>query len=509
MLRPREVKVTFYLATFDLELLAVGVNRSKELVGPGLLPAFRRSENPLHLLVSTDLDDGRLVTGRQNDRVIGRVVVNRVNVRPVAARTRANDIAEMITCVKLGQFLGRQRLTGLTCVNVQAHRTLIEYLHHVVAVRIENFPQTPFVDHLTVAVDFDNHVAHGANTLVVGAAQIGARCTDKGVAVLRVIKRMREVDVAHRQTAVVNFAAHQIVLDVTLTVTPGDVAVFILLEAHHHARAIHLLDVVDRFNMHVPAHFTLGVNDGDHRIEVPFHRAAHRVVPNHASGLGVLLHQIVDKVQTVGELRIHLDDLGFEHIVRKRRVAAHFVIYGGGVDRIGFRNLFGLAVELARVAHLNLVVVVGIKAENRNAGVGEKLLATHLVFDFLTVFLGHDAHRSFGEFVTAVFDDGGKRSNLVRIDDDFAELALCGKRHARARRAAGCGSRPRESARNKCGNGAHEQRTTTDGDSHDYLSQQTVQKTKAQMSFRLFVHRKQGSFLPKWRFSFPFSTKMT
>ena len=67
MLRPREVEVAFNLAAFNLELLAVGVNRSKELVGPGLLPTFGRSENPLHLLVSTDLDDGRLVTGRQND----------------------------------------------------------------------------------------------------------------------------------------------------------------------------------------------------------------------------------------------------------------------------------------------------------------------------------------------------------------------------------------------------------------------------------------------------------
>ncbi len=49
MLRPREVKVAFYLATFDLELLAVGVNRRKELVGPGLLPAFtakRESTSP-------------------------------------------------------------------------------------------------------------------------------------------------------------------------------------------------------------------------------------------------------------------------------------------------------------------------------------------------------------------------------------------------------------------------------------------------------------------------------
>ena len=185
--------------------------------------------------------------------------------------------------------------------------------------------------------------------------------------------------------------------------------------------------------MHVPAHFTLGVDDGIHRVEVPFHRAAHRIVPNHARGLGVLLHQVVDKVQTIGELRIHLDDLGFEHIVRKRRVAAHFVINRSRVNRVGFRNLFSLAVELARVAHFHLVVVVGIKAENGNAGVREKLLATHLVFDFLTVFLGHDAHRSFGEFVATVFDDGGKRCNLIRVDNDFAEFALCSKCHARTR----------------------------------------------------------------------------
>ena len=261
--------------------------------------------------------------------------------------------------------------------------------------------------------------------------------------------------------------------------------------------------------MHVPAHFTLGVDDGIHRVEVPFHRAAHRIVPNHARGLGVLLHQVVDKVQTIGELRIHLDDLGFEHIVRKRRVAAHFVINRSRVNRVGFRNLFSLAVELARVGHFNLVVVVSVKAKDRDTRVSEQLFAAYLVLDFLAALLGNNAYGRFRDFVTAVFDDGGERRNFVWIDDDFAELALCGKRHARARRTAGCGSCPRESARNESSNGAHKQRTTTDGDRHDLLSKQTVQKTKARMSFRLFIHRKQGLFLPKWRFSFPFSTKMT
>ena len=185
--------------------------------------------------------------------------------------------------------------------------------------------------------------------------------------------------------------------------------------------------------MHVPAHFTLGVDDGIHRVEVPFHRAAHRIVPNHARGLGVLLHQVVDKVQTIGELRIHLDDLGFEHIVRKRRVAAHFVINRSRVNRVGFRNLFSLAVELARVGHFNLVVVVSVKAKDRDTRVSEQLFAAHLVLNFLPVLLRNNAYGRFRDFVTAVFDDGGERRNFIGIDNDFAEFALCGKCHARTR----------------------------------------------------------------------------
>ena len=131
--------------------------------------------------------------------------------------------------------------------------------------------------------------------------------------VLCIVERMREIRIADRETAVVNLTPHQVVLDIALTVTPGDVAVLILLEPHHDAGVIDGLDVVDRFNVHVPAHFAIL------RIEVPLHRTAHRIVPNCARGLGVLLHQIVDEIKAVGELRINLSDLRLKHIVMKTR----------------------------------------------------------------------------------------------------------------------------------------------------------------------------------------------
>jgi len=45
---------------------------------------------------SPDLDNSRLVTARNNDRIVGRIVVNRIDVRPVAAGSRPRNIAKGI-----------------------------------------------------------------------------------------------------------------------------------------------------------------------------------------------------------------------------------------------------------------------------------------------------------------------------------------------------------------------------------------------------------------------------
>jgi len=254
-----------------------------------------------------------------NDGVIGRIVVNRIDVRPVAAFARTNDIAELITRFKLCKICCRHRLAGLRRINVEADSTLVEHLHNVVTIRIQDLPETPFIDNLAVLIDFSDYVANGMDTLAVGTAVVRARNTDERMTVLCIVERMREIRIADRKTAVVNLTPHQVVLDIALTVTPGEVAVLILLEPHHDAGVINGLDVVDRFNVHVPAHFALRVDNGILRIEVPLHRTAHRIVPNCARGLGVLLHQIVDEIKAVGELRINLSDLRLKHIVMKTR----------------------------------------------------------------------------------------------------------------------------------------------------------------------------------------------
>ena len=156
--------------------------------------------------------------------------------------------------------------------------------------------------------------------------------------------------------------------------------------------------------------------------------------------------------------------------MRKRRVARHFVINGSRVDLVLFGDLFGLAVELARVGHFNRVVVVGIKTEHGNAGMREKLTTADGILDLLPVLLRNNAHGGFGEFIAAVLDNGGQRGNPVGIDNDFTELALRGKRHARAGRTAGSSGSARKRSGNQSGNGAHKQRTATDSNRHDDFS---------------------------------------
>ena len=87
---------------------------------------------------------------------------------------------------------------------------------------IENFSQTPIIDHAAIRVNFNDHVTHRVNALIVGAAVV-ERCDAKEtVAVLGVVKRMAEVAVARGEPAIEDLASHEVVFDIPLTEAPGE-----------------------------------------------------------------------------------------------------------------------------------------------------------------------------------------------------------------------------------------------------------------------------------------------
>ena len=122
---------------------------------------------------------------------------------------------------------------------------------------------------------------------------------------------MREVGITRRQTAVKDFAAHQVVLGIALAVAEREEAVLIHVEAHHDAGHIDIVRVVDLRGFHVPADLTLRVVDGVLRITVPFECAAHRVVPDRAGRVRRCRDHVVDEGEAVAERRINLFD--FSH----------------------------------------------------------------------------------------------------------------------------------------------------------------------------------------------------
>ena len=234
MLRPGPVKAAFALAAFALQRLAVLVNRREHALCEALLPADRRSEDPLHLMIAADLHD-TLMACRQDNRIIGRIVVNGVDVRPVASRARTRDVAELVALIHVGEVRSRKRLTGLRRIDVEAHGPLIERLNERVAIRIENVIETEIINHAAVRIHFNNHVANGMDALVVPAAIVSHRDAQEAVAILGIVISMREVSIRRRKLAVENFAAHQVILDPALTEAPRQSTVLGLLEAHHEA----------------------------------------------------------------------------------------------------------------------------------------------------------------------------------------------------------------------------------------------------------------------------------
>ena len=156
-----------------VELVALGGHRRQERLLPGRAPSLRSAQNPLDFLVASDLDAGRLMAGRNDDRIVGRIVVDGVDMRPVASRAYAGDVAKFTVGLLLRELFGGERLAGFGRIDVEAHGTLVKRLDHVGAIRVENVEETPFVNHRAVLIDFDHDVTDGADALFIGAAKIG------------------------------------------------------------------------------------------------------------------------------------------------------------------------------------------------------------------------------------------------------------------------------------------------------------------------------------------------
>ena len=76
VLRPGPVEAALALADAAREGPAVLADGREDLVLQTVAPAVRGGEDPLHLLVTADLDDGGLVAGGEDDRVVDGVVVD-------------------------------------------------------------------------------------------------------------------------------------------------------------------------------------------------------------------------------------------------------------------------------------------------------------------------------------------------------------------------------------------------------------------------------------------------
>ena len=366
---------------------------------------------------------------------------------PVAARTDARDVAELIVRIHLREFFGGERLAGLGGVDVEAHGALVHRLDDVVAIRVEDVEETEVVDGAAVLVDLKDHVADRVDALAVGTAVVGRGDAQEVVAVLGRVHGVREVGVADGQAAVEDLAAHQVVLGVALAVAEGEEAVVGLMEAHHDAGLVDVLGIVDRRDEHVPADVARRVDHGVLRIVDPLKRAAHRVVPGRACDVAARRQEVVDEVEAVLEFGRNLLHFGLEHGVVLGGRAVRLSVDPGRVDAVDFVFDAGFlrAVD-ERVRHLDRVVVVGIEAEDRDARMGAQLNIAHVVLDFGAAVLGNDADRGILELVAAVADDGRERRDLVRVRDDFADLALDGVLDVRAGAAARGGGGARKNA---------------------------------------------------------------
>ena len=214
------------------------------------------------------------------------------------------------------------------------------------------------------------------------------------MAVLCGIHGVREVRVTRRKPAVKDFAAEKVVLGVALAVAEGKHPVRSLMKAHHDAGLVDIFRVVNGIDVHVPADFALGVNDGVLRIVVPFESAAHRVIPDDTGEFPARGKEVIDEVEAVGEFRCDLLYFGLKHILVLGLRAVDFGVDRGSVGAVDlfFNALRFLAVNNG-VGDFDGVHVVRIQTENGNAGVGAKRRVAYVILDFLTALFGNDAHR--------------------------------------------------------------------------------------------------------------------
>ena len=133
---------------------------------------------------------------------------------------------------------------------------------------------------------------------------------------------------------------------------------------------------------------------------------------------------VVEKVEAVFELRIDLHgfDAGKRGLLEAQTL--RFAVHGRGVNVVRVVEVFGFAVEDARVFDAHFVHVVGVKSEDGHAAVRKQHATAHVVRNRDPA--GLREHRHFGLFdhVAAVTDDGRQGRDLVRIHDDFAQVPL-------------------------------------------------------------------------------------
>lgn len=91
----------------------------QQFAGQLFIPAFRRRQYPFHLLIATDFYDP-LMAGRENNRVIFRVISDSVDVCSVTASTDTRRIA-----IQRFQFKFRL-LSGMDQIDVYTYRARIQ-----------------------------------------------------------------------------------------------------------------------------------------------------------------------------------------------------------------------------------------------------------------------------------------------------------------------------------------------------------------------------------------------
>ena len=109
---------------------------------------------------------------------------------PVAADANARNVAEVLFLIHCRKISARECLAGAVGIKIQADSPLVERFDNDIAVRIQNFPQAPIVNHSAGRRNFHDNVAHRADISAVRTFHIVGRYTQQIVAVLGLIKRM-------------------------------------------------------------------------------------------------------------------------------------------------------------------------------------------------------------------------------------------------------------------------------------------------------------------------------